>query len=130
MERRSNLARFSALLSAARDYIAQNRDLARLTPMRAQQLGLLPTHWVTDPDVRTNNGLYLGPWGINEVAVGVVGSYQGLRPVIGRYHAAAAQVFFPFPKRLIEPPRGDTFMRLLVMVFDRNGLTQAANSIH
>jgi len=128
MEQRSNLARFSALLLAARDYVAQNGKLAELTPMRAQRLGLLPPHWVTDPDIRTNNGLYLGPWGANEVAVGIVGSYQGLQPVIGKYHAAAVQIFFPFPKRLIEPPHGDTFMRLLVMAFDRNGLTQAAHT--
>jgi hypothetical protein len=128
MERRSNLARFSALLFAARDYIAQNGDRAQLTPMSAQRLGLLPPHWVTDPDVRTNNGLYLGPWGVDEVALGVVGSYQGLQPIIRNYRATAAQIFFPFPKRLIEPPDGDTFMRLLVMVFDRNGLIQAAHA--
>jgi hypothetical protein len=128
MERRSNLARFSALLLAARGYLAQNGNLAQLAPMRAQQLSLLPPHWVTDPNVRTNNGLYLGPWNGNKVAVGVVGSYEGLQPVIGKYRAAASQIFFPFPKRLIEPPHGDTFMRLLVMVFDRNGLTQAAQS--
>jgi len=126
MERRSNLARFSALLFAARDYLAQNGDLAQLTPMRAQQMGLLPPHWVTDPDVRTNNGLYLGPWDDNQVALGMVGSYEGLQPVIGKYRAAAAQIFYPFPKKLIEPPQGDTFMRLLVMVFDRNSLIQAA----
>jgi len=133
MERRNNLARFSALLLAARDYIAQNGDLAQLTPMSVQRLGLLPPHWVTDPAVRTNNGLYLGPWGVDKVALGVVGSYQGLQPVIRDYRAAATEIFFPFPKRLIEPPEGDTFMRLLVMVFDRSGLTQAVHiveSIH
>jgi hypothetical protein len=128
METQSNLARFSALLLAAHDYVAQKRKLAELTPMRAQRLGLLPPHWVTDPDVRTNNGLYLGSWDAEEVAVGVVGSYQGLEPVIGRYRSAVAQIFFPFPKTLIEPPHGDTFMRLLVMVFDRNGLTRAAHT--
>jgi hypothetical protein len=127
MEKRSNLARFAALLFAARDYLAQNGDLAELTPMRAQQMGLLPPHWVYDPDVRTNNGLYLGPWDGNEVALGVVGSYEGLQPVIRKYRAAAAHIFLPFPRKLIESPRGDTF-RLLVMVFDRNGLTQAAQS--
>jgi hypothetical protein len=126
MEERSNLARFSALLFAAREYLAKTGDLAQLTPMRAQQMGLLPPHWVTDPDVRTNNGLYLGPWATNEVAVGVVGSYQGLQPLVRKYRATAAQIYFPFPKKLIEPPQGDTFMRLLVMVFERNSLTQAA----
>jgi hypothetical protein len=125
MERRSNLARFSALLLAARSYLAQNGDLARLAPMRAQQLGLLPPRWVADADVRTKNGLYLGPWHKDEVALGVVGSYEGLQPVIEKYRAAASQVFFPYPKKLVEPPRGNTFMRLLVMVFDRNGLVRA-----
>jgi len=78
--------------------------------------------------VRTNNGLYLGPWNGNEIALGVVGTYWGLQPLIGKYHAAAAQIFFPFPKRLIEPPEGDTFMRLLVMVFDHAGLIQAVHA--
>jgi hypothetical protein len=127
MERRSNLARFSALLFAARNYLAQNRNLAELTPMQAQQLGLLPPHWVTDPDVRTDNGLYLGPWNGNKVAVGVVGTYWGLQPVIGQYRAAASEVFLPYPRRLTESRRGDTFM-LLVMVFDRSGLAQAAHA--
>jgi hypothetical protein len=126
MERRSNLGRFSVLLLAARRYLAQNEDLAKLSPMLVQQLGWLPPHWVTDPDVRTNNGLYLGPWGDNQVAVGVVGTYAGLQPLISRYRSAAAQIFFPFPTRLVEPPRGDTFMRLLVMGFTREGLDQAA----
>jgi hypothetical protein len=132
MERRSNLARFSALLLAARAYLARNRDLTALTPMRAQGLGLLPAHWVTDPDVRTNNGLYLGPWDSDEVALGVVGSYWGLKPLIEKYRAAAGEILFPFPRRLIVSPRAETFM-LLVMVFDRDGLTQVARtakSIH
>ena len=128
MERRSNLTRFSTLVLAARDYLAPNGDSAELTPMRAQQMGLLPAHWVTDPDVRTNNGLYLGSWGTDEVAVGIVGSYQGLQPVIDKYGTDARRIFFPFPKTLIEPPRGDSFMRLLVMIFDHKGLIQAARA--
>jgi len=128
METRNNLARLSTLLLAARDYLAQHGDLAELTPMRAQQMGFLPAHWVTDPDVRTNNGLYLGPWGADEVAVGIVGSYQGIQPVIDKYRTAATQIFFPFPKKLIEPPHGDTFMRLLVIVFDRKRLIRAAQA--
>jgi hypothetical protein len=119
MERRSNLGRFSVLLSAASGYLAKGGNLSELTPLRAQRLGLLPPHWVTDPDVRTHNGLYLGPWDGDQVAIGVVGSYEGLQPVIKRYRGATTEIFFPFPKKLAEPPHGDTFMRLLVMVFDR-----------
>jgi hypothetical protein len=126
-ERRNNLARFSALLLAARAYLAQNRDLAALTPMHLQRLGLLPPHWVADPDVRTNNGLYLGPWKHEDVALGVAGTYQGLQPVVEKYRAAASEIFLPFPRPLVESRRGDTFM-LLVMVFDRGGLAQAVRT--
>jgi hypothetical protein len=126
MERHNNLARFSSLLLAANSFLAQDPEISDLTPLRAQDMGLLPPNWVTDPDVRTNNGLYLGPWGMNEVAVGVVGSYQGLQPVIAGYRAAAGQILFPFPRKLIQPPQGNTFMRLLVMTFDRRALSRAA----
>ena len=93
--------------------------------LELQELGLLPSGWVRDRDVRTRNGLYLGPWNGNRVALGVVGSYEALRPLIEKYKDAAAQVFFPFPKPFNEPPQGETFMRLLVMVFDQRVLTSA-----
>jgi hypothetical protein len=130
MESRNNLARFATLLLAARGYLARSGDLTQLTPMRAQQMSLLPQHWVTDQNVRTNNGLYLGPAGADQVAVGIVGSYQGVQAIIGKYRRAALQIYFPFPRKLTEPPRGDTFMRLLVMVFDREELIKAAESLH
>jgi hypothetical protein len=122
MERRDAEARFTAEVTAAREYLAAGRDPAALTPLRAQQLGLLPPHWVNDPDVRTINGLYLGPWSGGEVAVGIVGSYDALRPLIEKYQGRAAKVFFPFPEELKGEPKGDTFMRLMVMVLDRSAL--------
>jgi hypothetical protein len=128
MERRCDVARFRMLLLAAQGYIAQNKNLADLSPMRAQGMGLLPAHWVSDPDVRTNNGLYLGRWNGDQVAVGIVGSYEGLRPIITQYRSYAALLFFPFPKKLIEPVRGDSFMRLLVMVFDQDGVVRAVSA--
>ena len=127
MERGADDARFAALLAAARAYLARGEDPAALSPMRVQQLGFLPEHWVRDPDVRSSSGLYLGPWGRDQVAAGVVGSYPALEPLIAKYRMASTEIFFPFPKRLVDPPRGDTFMRLLVMVFDRAGLARAAN---
>ncbi len=126
IERREADARFAAELAAARDYLAAGYTPAALTPLRAQQLGLLPPNWVTDPDVRTGNGLYLGPWRDGRVAVGIVGSYDALQPLIARYQARAVNVYFPFPKELTGSPPGDTFMRLLVMVFEPGALTAAA----
>jgi hypothetical protein len=122
MEGRNAEARFAALLAAARDYLAAGNDPAALTPARAQALHLLPPNWVTDRDVRTNNGLYLGPWPGGQIAIGVVGSYEALQPLIAKYRAHAAKILFPFPKELDGEPTGDTFMRLLVMVFDRSAL--------
>lgn len=126
MEKRSDAARMAALLVAARQYLAQGRDVSQLTPMSVQRAGLLPPNWVNDPDIRTKNGLYLGPWKDAAIAVGVVGSYEALAPTIGKYRQDAARVFFPYPKELNGVPTGDTFMRLLVMVFDRRGLAHAA----
>jgi hypothetical protein len=129
MQRRNCEARFAALLTAARDYLVAGRDPAALTPLRAQQLGFLPQNWVKDVDVRTHNGLYLGPWSDDNIAVGVVGSYDALRPLIDRYHADASLIFFPYPKKFTSPPSGDTFMRLLVIVFERAALARAAAKI-
>ncbi len=126
MERRCDSARMAALLSAANQYLAKGFELSQLTPMRVQQQGLLPPNWVTDPEVRTNNGLYLGPSDGDAIAVGVVGSYAAIEPIVARYRENAAQVFFPYPKVLKGVPAGDTFMRLLVMVFNRAGLPRAA----
>jgi len=128
MAQRDAKARFEALLRAAQDYLAAGGNLASLTPMRAQDLGLIPSGWVNDPDVRTNNGLYLGPWRSAQIGVGVVGSYEAVKPLIDRYRSHARAVFFPFPKAYEDPPRGDTFMRLLVMVFDRDTLKSLARA--
>ena len=122
MARRDEEARFTALVAAARNYLIAGRPLAALSPMEAQRLGLLPPGSVDDPDVRTNAGLYLGPWQNQQIAIGVVGSYATLQPLIDQYRSRAKAVFFPFPKDLKDAPRGDTFLRLLVMVFDRSTL--------
>lgn len=126
MDRQNDASRIEGLIVATNRYLAQGGDPARLSPMNVEQLGLLPANWVNDPDVRTNNGLYLGPWKNNAVALGVVGNYDALAPIIEKYRKNASQVFFPYPKELKGTPRGDTFMRLLVMVFDREGLKDAA----
>jgi hypothetical protein len=129
MERQSDAARINALIVAASRYLELGKDPAQLTAMNVQALGLLPANWVNDPDVRTNNGLYLGPWKGGGIAIGVVGSYDALAPTIKRYRQNASQVFFPYPKELTVHPAGDTFMRLLVMVFDREHLATIAQQI-
>jgi hypothetical protein len=124
MERRADEARFEALLKAARAYLAGGGDAANLSPGELQKHGWLPADWVADPDVRTKNGLFLGPLDDGTIGVGVVGSYEALQPLIEHYRPLAATVYFPYPKKLAGPPRGDTFMRLLVISFKPVSLLQ------
>lgn len=127
MERRSNAARFAALLTAAQSYLANGHDLADLSPLNVARAGLLPINWVAEHDVRTRSGLYLAPWEGGKIAIGVVGSYDALRPLITKYRPDASGIFFPFPHELTDDqPKGDTFMRQLVLVFDRASLSRAA----
>jgi hypothetical protein len=126
MERLDAETRFDTLIAAARKYLADGRDPASLTPLAVQKLGLLPPNWVNDPDVATNNGLWLGPRDGGLIGVGVVGSYDALKPLIAKYRDDAVQIYFPYPRALEGNPKGNTFMRMLVMVFNREGLARAA----
>jgi len=125
MERRCDTARFDALLIAARKYLVGGGDLDRLSPRRAESLGLLPAHSTNEAAVRTSNGLYLGALNGGLVGVGVVGSIDALRPLIAKYRGDAARIYFPYPREFTDPPHGDTFMRQLVIAFDRDGLARA-----
>jgi len=128
METRLDIARFDALIIAAQQYLANGGELSKVTPFELQSLGLLPSGWVSDHDIRTRNGLYVGPAGDNVVAVGITGSYDALKPTIERYRGFAREIYFPFPEELSEPPRGNTFMRLLVLNFNREDLAKAAEA--
>ncbi len=128
MEARMDAARFDTLLSAAHRYIESHRDFKSLTPLEAMRQGLLPANWVSDTDggVSTAGGLWLGPQTEGQVGVGVVGSYESLKPIIEKYASDATAVYFPYPRKLQGRPTGDTFMRKLVMTFDRDGMARAA----
>jgi len=126
MERQCDAARFDSLLDAAQKYLAGGGDLDQLTPRRVESLGLLPAHSTNEDGVRISNGLYLGPAGDGLIGVGVVGSLEALRPLIAKYRGGAVHVYFPYPRELTDAPSGDTFMRQLVMTFDRESLARAS----
>jgi hypothetical protein len=128
METRLDSARFDALVSAAQQYLLAGGELSKATPYELQSRGLLPPGWVSDRDTRTRNGLYLGPADDDGMSVGVTGSYEALKPTIERYRNFTREIYFPYPGKLAEPPRGNTFMRLLVMDFSRAGLAKAAEA--
>ena len=70
--------------------------------------------------------MLLGPREGGLIGVGVVGSYEALTPIIAKYRGEAVQIYFPYPRALTGNPKGNTFMRMLVMVFNREGLAHAA----
>lgn len=125
MERRSDTERFAQLLAAGRGWIAASRPPSQLTPMRAEQIGLLPLHTANDPDPRTSNGLFLGPLPNGEIGVGVVGTWAALAPLAQIYRAAGNRVYFPYPRELGTRPHGDTFMRQMVVAFSPAALAAA-----
>src|SRR5260370_13161313 len=104
MERLDAETRFDTLIAAARKYIADGRDPASLTPLAVQKLGLLPPNWVSDPDVATNNGLWLGPRDGGLIGVGAVGSFDAFKPLIAKYRSEAVTVYFPFPSAFAGHP--------------------------
>jgi hypothetical protein len=126
LEARYDRDRFDRLVVAADNYLSDNGDLRDLTPSRAAISGLLPRGWAVDRDIYSKDGLILGPWKSDRIQIGVVGSYEALKPLIADYRADAAEVYFPFPRPLADPPKGNTFMRKLVMVFEPAGLKRAA----
>ncbi|HXN87357.1 MAG TPA: hypothetical protein VN867_14880 [Candidatus Binataceae bacterium] len=127
LEQRYNHYRFDRELIAAEKYLSSGADLAQLCPSHAVAMGLLPSSWAVDHDTHTKDGLIMGPSDNGRVMVGLVGSYEALRPLISDYSTDAAQVYFPYPHPLNGPPKGNTFMRKLVMVFGRDGLERAAH---
>ena len=128
IETRAAGARFSLMLVAASRYIAAGGNLAALTPYSAQKLGLLPPNWVKDTNVRTRNGLFLGPMPDGAIGVGINGTWPALKPVIDRFGPDAREIRFPYPRKLDRraPPAG---VRMMVMVFDRSGLAQSSSRI-
>jgi hypothetical protein len=127
LEQRYDRDRFDLLVLAAERYLSAGRDRHELTPSRVAMLALIPRSWVVDDDVYTKNGLILGPWKNDRIQVGVVGSYEALKPLIADYRCDAAEAYFPFPRPLTDEPKGNTFMRKLVLIFDRTGLQRAAH---
>ena len=134
LQARAAAIRFDTLVVAAYRYVASGRSLTGLSPLAAQQAGLLPTDWVGGPLLRSSqtpglllDGLMLGPAGRYRVAVGVQGSYAALKPLIDRYRPFATAINFPYPHPLTANPPQDDSPALMTIVFDVDQLARAAH---
>jgi hypothetical protein len=96
--------RLARLIEAAHEYVAQGFEVKSLTPLRAQELGLLPPFWVggayligANRLLAIQDELVLGPGKANTIAVGILGSREALRK--------AAETYSPHA----DPPQGTFF---------------------
>src|SRR5215469_11323419 len=143
MEQQADSLLFDTLLLATDRWLTTGNSLADLTPLRAQDKGLLPASWITGPTEggwaivedpvadtsgRDRLNVWMGPMRDGRPTVGVFGSYAGLEPIIARYQSSAAHIYFPYPRDLGENPPAD-LRGLMVIVFDRAQLGTAARAV-
>ena len=130
VEARANALRFDAILDAAGKYLADGHDLSRLSALELKRLDLLPHDWRVDATPHAYFDWAIGSASNGQVGIITVGSYEGVRPLIERYHNAASEIEYPAPTRWMpdSPPRLDVVMPMLV-VFDSAHLAAAAKSL-
>jgi hypothetical protein len=135
LQARAAAVRFDTLLAAAYGYVAGGRHLPNLSPLTAQQAGLLPPNWVGGPLLRSAqkpglllDGLMMGPWQSHRVALGVQASYAALKPIIDRNRSYAAAIYFPYPQKLSTTPPQSDDPALMIMVFEIDQLARAAHA--
>jgi hypothetical protein len=144
VERRAQIVRFANLVAAASKYLALGPHPAMFNLGDLEASGLFPLGQTfaqgpdpySDAAVASRNG---------ETAVALVGTREGLQPIIDKYSREARSVFFPYPRPwrprdansgwldwLRQPLlAGNTTgipLQRLVITFDRAQLARAARS--
>ncbi len=130
VEARADALRFDAILEAAGKYLADGHDLSKLSALELKRLDLIPHDWLVDAAPHAYFDWQVGPTAGGGVGIIIVGSYEGVRPLIERYRASASEVDYPAPTRWTPDshPRRDVVMPLLV-TFDAAHLVAAAKSL-
>jgi len=130
VEARADALRFDAILEAAGKYLAEGHDLSKLSAFELKQLDLLPRDWLVDPAPHAYFDWAIGPAPGGRIGIIIVGSYEGVRPLIERYRASASEINYPGPTRWTPDsrPRLDVIKPLLV-TFDSAHLAAAARSL-
>ena len=130
VEARANALRFDAILEAAGKYLADGHDLSKLSPLELKRLDLIPRDWLVDAAPDAYRDWQIAPAPGRQVGIIVVGSYEGVRPLIERYRAIASEIDYPAPTRWTPDshPRLDVIKPLL-MTFDSAHLAAAAQKL-
>jgi hypothetical protein len=130
VEARADALRFDAILEGAGKYLADGHDLAKLSPLELKRLDLVARDWLVDAATDAYTDWQIGPAPGGQVAIVIVGSYEGIRPLIERYRGTASEIDYPAPTRWTPAsrPRLDV-IKSLVVIFDSAHLAAAAQSI-
>jgi hypothetical protein len=129
LERRVDLARFAELLNAVDRYLQGGAEPALLSPERLERMGLIRDDWLDGPNIRISNGLWARSHRDGTFEVGTFGSRGALAGLNARYRPEALRVRTA-PIAMAENPGGEEELELMVMTFDRGGLTRAAGLAH
>ena len=130
VEARANALRFDAILEAADKYLADGHDLSKLSALELKRLNLIPRDWIVDETPHNYRDWQIAPLPGTKIAIIVVGSYDGVKPLIERYRTLASEIDYPAPTRWTPDsnPRRDVIKPLLV-IFDSAQLTAAAHRL-
>jgi hypothetical protein len=130
VEARADALRFDAILEAAGKYLAAGHDLSMLSPLELKRLDLLPHEWLVDAKLDAYKDWQIAPAPGGQIGIIIVGSFEGVRPLIERYRAIASAIDYPAPTRWTTDshPRLDVIKPLLV-TFDAAHLADAARSL-
>ncbi|MGD0120794.1 MAG: hypothetical protein ABSD30_22220, partial [Candidatus Binatus sp.] len=130
VEARANALRFDTILEAGGKFLADSNDPTKLSALELKRLDLLPNDWLVDTTPRAYiDWQIVAPDG-NRIAIIIVGSYEGVRPLIERYRAIASEIDYPAPARWSPQaaPLEDQ-MGKLMMIFDRAQFETAARQL-
>jgi hypothetical protein len=130
VEARANALRFDAILEAAGKYLADGHELSKLSALELKRLDFLPQDWIINLAPHAYFDWQVAPTPGGGIGIIIVGSYEGVRPLIERYRRVASDIEYPAPKRWTpdsRPPR-DVGAPLLV-TFDSARLAAAAQSL-
>jgi hypothetical protein len=134
LERRAATLRFTALITAADQYLRQGGNPNHLNPSSVARLGLIPRLWLSGPNTEgalshylIENGLALAS--INgAILVGLRGSLDVLADLAQGYKGQATRIAI-YPPMLSFSPAEQT-QYILLMTFDRDQLSRTAAQLH
>lgn len=127
VEARADALRFYAILETAAKYLAGGNDPADISALELKRLNLLPSDWLVDSTPHGYIDWQIGHANGGRIGIVIVGSYEGVKPLIDRYAATAAEIQYPAPTRWTPDsnPRRDVIKPLL-MIFDTAGVQAVA----